>query len=210
VKDGVHAYGMQLCRRKDKSKEWQKSYRKKMSVNISWKLREGKNKLEEDNKKGLWYESGMVGPHEREIGQNKEGIANKVVIPHCSHRQSNTHQHKISKFCANNPKNIAIREAQVLRRQGDAGRRVWHQIQCVSSKWNVSACFLPSTNIPLHSTAEGILPDKNAGHSSDSSDPTDDERIDNPFSLKTQEIERLEQWDFNDEEGINTDSHENN
>jgi hypothetical protein len=91
-----------------------------MSVSISWmrrpykKLREVKKKLEEDSKKGLWYESGMVGPHHaRESSQNNKGIANKVVIPHCSPCQSDTHQHKMSKLCTSNPNNIAIRQAQL-------------------------------------------------------------------------------------------------
>jgi hypothetical protein len=58
-----------------------------------------KEKLEEDSKKGLWYKSGMAGQHTRETGQNKEGIVDKVVIPHCFHCQSDIpHQHKTSNY----------------------------------------------------------------------------------------------------------------
>lgn len=65
---------------------------------------------------------------------------------------------------------------------------------------------LPSPNSPVHSTTEQIVPDENPGNFSDSSDSTNDECIENSFSCKAQEIQPLEQWDFNDEEGINTDS----
>jgi hypothetical protein len=43
-------------------------------------IERGEKKLEEDKKKGRWYESGMAGqPHTKETSLN-EGVVNKALI----------------------------------------------------------------------------------------------------------------------------------
>jgi hypothetical protein len=75
------------------------------------RLRERRQKLDEENKKCLCYKSGMAGPHASKTYKNKEGAAvnNKQVI-RCSHCKSDTHQRRNRKLCAINPKNIAAKE----------------------------------------------------------------------------------------------------
>lgn len=81
------------------------------------KLREGRDKLEEDNRrKGLKYESGMMGPHAKDkevIKEDGEIVNNKQqVMVQCLHCKSNTRQCKTSKLCAMNPNNLALVDVQ--------------------------------------------------------------------------------------------------
>ena len=67
----------------------------------------------------------------------------------------------------------------------------------------------PSTNIVVLSTCKGITTDVKNGNCSDSSDSSEDECVENSFSREIQEMEQLEQRDFEDEDGINADDEEN-
>jgi hypothetical protein len=75
-------------------------------------LEEGRNKLEDGNKDGLIYKSGMIGPNASIADKNKEGrerVNNKLVAC-CSLCKSATHPRRTSKLCALNPNNLAAKE----------------------------------------------------------------------------------------------------
>ena len=106
-------------RDEDRWKDWRKDYRKLPRVKINRmarlykKIKDGREKLDIDNKKGMQYESGMAGPHSGEKDERvEEKEDNTKQVIRCSHCKSDTHQRRTSKLCSMNPKKLFAKEQE--------------------------------------------------------------------------------------------------
>jgi hypothetical protein len=106
-----------FLRKEDADKLWRTQYRRKENVKIERmrsqyrKLKEGVEKLKADNRKGLTYDSGMMGPAgedgeetQQQQQKGKRGKSNAT----CKHCGIKGHQRISSLQCLKNPKNLAI------------------------------------------------------------------------------------------------------
>jgi hypothetical protein len=69
--------------------------------------------------------------------------------------------------------------------------------------------IVPVLFLCVHPVCVGIMAEDKIGNCSDLSDSRDEEGVENSFLRESHEMERLEQCDFDDEDGINADNNEN-
>jgi hypothetical protein len=113
-------------RSEDADKLFREQYRQKKEVKIRRmrthfnKIREGVEKLKNDNEKSLAYNTGMMGPggqdEQREQEQGRRGSENKFLG--CKWCQSTTHSRITSKDCPKNPKYKKDEEGSEDKSQG--------------------------------------------------------------------------------------------